>query len=1004
MARDNLFDLFRDKLESKSSLVATDPQTLESLSDVEENRDFLIEKVADLEEVELKVDYSDFSNFVFFNSALDYFNITGEKILNEYPFDGSREEITRFQKDLDGYQRYVLNNWPKNSGHLRFDGSSLSYISVDDIGLDTESGVYRTGILSPGTGSLTIELWMEPESVITGSNEIQCIVQKISGSNGYSLFMSGSEFVFQVSSGSAVNEVKAPFSPGEKQFVSCMMDRSSFTGSLSISTGSITEFPVTVNSSSITFFGPLDLGSEKLTVCSGSVAGKVTNAFSGSLDGVKIWKKKRNINNLSSSFNVKQFAQSNLILNYRFNEKGESVVTPENSIVLDSSGKKLDGRIINYNSSMRGSGSLMLQEYPDPILNINETSVSEYILQNQLSGSEYDRNNNNIITNSFPEAYFTFDVEQEQDVLKNFLYVIARHFDIIKLHIDQFINILRVKYGEFDQAPDQLLDVVAKFFGWEFTGNFLNADAFQYILGKNVLANVDSNKEIDTKLFEIKNQFWKRTLLNLMHIYKTKGTRESVNSLLRSYGLSNSFVKLKEFGHSNTAGLVTNRIHSEKSAFALGFGSGSLTGSVSTRVTGAFDNDDSWSVESRIMFPLTSSSNITATQSSGSIWTLSSGSDFINLQYEKLNAASLTGTLTLTTSDGSGSLALENVAIFDSKWYNISVVRDSVSSSIHIKTTRLNGDEIDLNLTSSEYPASGLYDKSNWTDFSIGYNDNKNAEYWSQEIRLWKRKLTDSEVNDHTLNFQSYSTDEILESVSDELVLHWRLSEDVTASLAGILSEKVTDFSLNGRVGNTSGFFHSINPYKKFLIDYNYVASTDFGWNEDKIRIFDTSKMSFGDFVEDSPLISLEFNMIDALNEDISQMVGTLESLNQSLGYPGNRYRLQYDDLEILRSNYFKRLESRLNFTRFADLLEFFDRSFIEMVKKLIPARAYFMGDEFVVESHVLERPKVTYERRKFQQTIYEPEGRIEIWTRFGRNEDGSGSKFPIYLSGSLTE
>ena len=144
----------------------------------------------------------------------------------------------------------------------------------------------------------------------------------------------------------------------------------------------------------------------------------------------------------------------------------------------------------------------------------------------------------------------------------------------------------------------------------------------------------------------------------------------------------------------------------------------------------------------------------------------------------------------------------------------------------------------------------------------------------------------------------------------------------------------------------------------------------------------------------------LEFNMIDVLNEEIVQMMMSMDHMNEAVGFPANKYRVHYDDLEIIRYNYFKRLQGRLNFTVFADMLDFFDRSFIKMVERLIPSRSYFMGDEFVVESHMLERPKVVYERKRNQDPDVAIEGRIEIWSRFGRNKDKSGSKFPFFIEG----
>jgi hypothetical protein len=73
---------------------------------------------------------------------------------------------------------------------------------------------------------------------------------------------------------------------------------------------------------------------------------------------------------------------------------------------------------------------------------------------------------------------------------------------------------------------------------------------------------------------------------------------------------------------------------------------------------------------------------------------------------------------------------------------------------------------------------------------------------------------------------------------------------------------------------------------------------------------------------------------------------------------PASRYRDEYEGLRALRDRYFKKLTADLNFRAFADMMQLFDTSFVDMVRKLIPARAKFLGSRLVVESHMLERPK----------------------------------------------
>jgi hypothetical protein len=170
-------------------------------------------------------------------------------------------------------------------------------------------------------------------------------------------------------------------------------------------------------------------------------------------------------------------------------------------------------------------------------------------------------------------------------------------------------------------------------------------------------------------------------------------------------------------------------------------------------------------------------------------------------------------------------------------------------------------------------------------------------------------------------------------------------------------------------------------------MSYNFIASPDYGWNEDKVRVISNTYVSSRDAFVDNSNVALEFNMIDALNEDISRMIATMDNFNNYIGAPVNRYRATYVDLENIRREYFSRLQGNLNFRLFADMLEFFDRSFIDMVRRLIPVRANFLGDEFVVESHMLERPKLQWNYRR-QERSFETEGRIAVLAKiFAKKE-----------------
>ena len=69
---------------------------------------------------QLNVDWSLFENHVFFNSAQVKTNVAFDKIINEYPFDGSQKEIENYFDNLTGFEKWIYNSYPKYKGSHRY--------------------------------------------------------------------------------------------------------------------------------------------------------------------------------------------------------------------------------------------------------------------------------------------------------------------------------------------------------------------------------------------------------------------------------------------------------------------------------------------------------------------------------------------------------------------------------------------------------------------------------------------------------------------------------------------------------------------------------------------------------------------------------------------------------------------------------------------------------------------------------------------------------------------
>jgi hypothetical protein len=567
----DIFQLFDGSLGAGANAAVQD-QHASSFSEVESENDLVSTLASGTDSVEVLVDYSDFSNFVTFNSAESYVTLTADSILNSFPVGGTVDDVQSFVNTLDGYQRFFLNGWPSWSGHLCLDPSvSSSYVRIDDSGV--QDGSARSSFMSPGTGSMTVQGWIHVPPM-TGSSDALVVFQKLreGTSSGLTVFATGSVVAFRVTSGS--NDVTITGAlPSMPSFFAAVLDRNSLTGTISLHVGSTGSFPTLAATSAVTLGSRFDLTSGSFYLGSGSLTDKVIRPFTGSLDSVSVWSSARTLQQLSGTYNRKVYAQPNLLASWQFNDAGPSTPASYASVVRDRSGHSLDGRIRSFFPGALGSGSYV-NDVPDPILSVDDPGVFSYIVSAQQSGVLYDRGNSSLIFNLFPESFSNPD-PVSATIFANFALTLARHFDRIKLYVNQLPNLRRVSYSEFNQAPDALLEEVAGFLGWRFQGSFASVDALRYFVGRNVRVGPDANASLDRKLSEVKAQLWRRVLLNLAYIYKTKGTAESVDALMRAYGVNAGFVRLKEYARRSQGELRLNRVVAEKSVFALRFTSGS---------------------------------------------------------------------------------------------------------------------------------------------------------------------------------------------------------------------------------------------------------------------------------------------------------------------------------------------------------------------------------------------------------------------------------------------
>jgi len=545
---------------------------------------------------ELPIDFSKFENHTFFNSATANVNVAFDNIINKFPFDGTRIEFEKYISQLTGFEKYVLDQFPKNLGYLIFSGSSGagtdegSYIKVHDFegSQFPDFSKNKTGqsVLNPGTKSYTLECVLKLRD--NTSNQNQVLFQKLDDTNmGFTLAVSQSNstsnasLIFGVSSGSTSLFASASIPKGEFKHIAASYDRRSNENKLKLFVDSSLE----ATSSQTADMNNIEFDSSPFLIGSGSTHAGIamsgdndlipTETYSGSLDEVRFY------HSLVSEEDQKKFENKNVFpidelkLYFKFNEPVGSF--GNNSLVLDSSGNGLHSTVANYSSYMRETGSFgtaLTQENRDtnPVLFPNYSPVQDLNVNLLVTASTYDENNPNLITKLVPPHYFDegfnifgfhdYDAPIESpysgsnmpgsgelgsaQILSAMLFVWAKHFDEIKAVTDHMSVVTHVGYDDEDSAADQFLPFVTKYFGFELPPIFTDANPEQFYHNQNLSVDYSDNP---MSMMAIRNKILRRILTNVGETIRSKGTVHSVKTIIRAFGLDpDIYVRIKEFG------------------------------------------------------------------------------------------------------------------------------------------------------------------------------------------------------------------------------------------------------------------------------------------------------------------------------------------------------------------------------------------------------------------------------------------------------------------------
>jgi hypothetical protein len=205
----------------------------------------------------------------------------------------------------------------------------------------------------------------------------------------------------------------------------------------------------------------------------------------------------------------------------------------------------------------------------------NENDDGSFYIQNKLvTWPLYGGWNLDILTNSFTtylttlnEISVNFDGYQTNlvsrflttDSLKEFdtsdqkiekiLQIYGRSFDETKKFINGLAYMNSVNYNTGNDIPSQLLKNLSQTLGWSTNMSPITNDDF--------LGSVFGQKNVDKSAFsgvgqsqtpdELNYQYYKNLVLNSAYLFKSKGTRKSIETLMRLIGAPDALVEFNEY-------------------------------------------------------------------------------------------------------------------------------------------------------------------------------------------------------------------------------------------------------------------------------------------------------------------------------------------------------------------------------------------------------------------------------------------------------------------------
>jgi hypothetical protein len=655
------------------------------------------------------------------------------------------------------------------------------------------------------------------------------------------------------------------------------------------------------------------------------------------------------------------------------------------------------------------------------------------------SASLYDTNNIHSLVNNLP-AFIITDCDNDHSVMMKFVDMMGEYYDLLRCYIDNYTSFVKPGYSGTDIAPANVLSQLAADKDWEFimpfTGSLVEHLGGNFSKSETTKDRTDSTfRKVYNSLISIYKS--KGSLKGIRSLLNAYGMPPEVLKLREHGGsLDAHDLGILSSDTSNIldgVSLATGSISYEKkfdTLYSYMFNSDpKRTIGLDWHMNSAGITDMSGSSGAEciefIVKPAESSIPQTILKSSGSanesFWDLrivpSASADEYGFLEFRLNHS--TESYVGHAGTISSSLKTPALGFKTNEFWNVMLFKTSQSydtdvsqtyyqetSSYYLAVGRGTGDKIrDFNVISMsvDTPLANMAWACTGSHGIGGRTAAENLRVGEtltgslSEIKLWKTPISFSRFKQHILDPKSSVGNSLL-SAQNDLVYHYRLNENWQHDAT---TPKIFDANPNNGVDYTRNINTSVFDTGSILYDMTDIERTVFGLRTDGNEMANdnniiinpveksignldpkrASKLSQFDTLEKKRTASTVVEIVkspqDVINDFIINALGDFD-INDYFASAQNLEDQEYTELNKLQKDFLDHFDISLDVNKYIRAqAAIFNKSLIESIKKLLPARATLDTVGIELKDTFLNREKLP--QPKISQEFTRPEDDIPV-------------------------